>query len=114
MMGTPRASCNSRQGVATAPSVPEQRQRFRVIHRFHPLYEQEFELVQYRRSWGTASLDYQDKVGKHGCIPLEWTDARSVDVFLEMSCGRSYFRVVELLHLVELVESLRTCKGDYV
>jgi len=101
------------QGVTTAPSVPEQRRRFRIIHRFHPLYDQEFELVQYRRSWGTAYLDYQDKAGKHGSIPLEWTDAECADAFLEVSCNRSYFRVEELLRLVELVESLRGCKEDY-
>ena len=39
-------------------------------------------------------------------VPLEWTDAYGLDPFVEQSGGRSYFRVAELLRLVELVADL--------
>ncbi len=70
----------------------------------------EFELLQYRRNWGTTYLDYQDAAGKHRAIPIEWRDAQGGDVFIEVSNGRSYFRVAELTRLVELVEALRGVK----
>ena len=43
-------------------------------------------------------------------VPLEWTDVDGVDPFVELSSGRSYFRVMELLRLVDLIADLNRAK----
>lgn len=80
------------------------KRRFTVTHLFHPLYQRQFELLSYRKSWGRQFIDFQDKNGKTGAIPLAWTDADQADPFLTISQGRSVFRVAELLRLVELID----------
>ena len=85
------------------------RRTFKVTHPFHPLYRQEFELIGYRRSFGGAFVDYRKKGDEIGSIALEWTDAEEADPFKELSAGRAYFRVAELVRLEVLIAGL---KGD--
>ena len=80
------------------------RRHFTVKHPFHPLYQSQFELLSYRKSWGRQFIDFQYDNGKTGAIPLAWTDADQADPFLTISQGRSVFRVSELLQLVELID----------
>ena len=80
------------------------KRRFTVTHPFHPLYQGQFELLCYRKSWGRQYIDFQHDNGKMDAIPLTWTDADQADPFLTISQGRSMFRVVELLRLVELID----------
>ncbi|MCP4875121.1 MAG: hypothetical protein GY896_06550 [Gammaproteobacteria bacterium] len=61
-------------------------------------------MLSYRKSWGRQFIDFHDDDGRTGAIPLAWTDADQADPFLTMSQGRSVFRVVELLRLVELID----------
>jgi len=82
------------------------RSKFKVIHPFHPLYQREFELLSYRKSFGGAYVDYRGDDDDVGSIPLEWTNADGICPFVEMSKGRSVFRVEELLRLVMLVDSV--------
>jgi len=77
---------------------------FTVSHPFHPLYQRQFELLSYRKSWGRQFIDFQYDNCKTGAIPLAWTDAGQADPFLTISQGRSVFRVPELLQLVELID----------
>jgi len=50
-------------------------------------------------------VDCRDGAGELVTIPLQWTDATGFfDPFLEASGGRSYFRVSELMELVELIK----------
>lgn len=72
------------QGIPTAPYVHSLKQQFKVIHPFHPLYEQEFSLLHYRRAWGRTYVDYLDAQGKTGAIPLEWIDAVPLDPFVSI------------------------------
>ena len=79
---------------------------FKVIHPFHPLYQKEFELVNYSKSFGRPFIEYYNESGEVDCIPLLWTDAKGVDPFLEISGGRSYFRLEDLLRLIDLITDL--------
>ncbi len=80
------------------------RRCFTITHPFHPLYQRQFELLSYRKSWGRQFIDFQYDNGKTGAIPLAWTDADQADPFLTISQGRSVFRVPELLQLAELID----------
>ena len=88
------------------------KRRFTVTHPFHPLYERQFELLSYRKSWGRQFIDFQYDNGKTGAIPLAWTDAGPADPFLTISQGRSVFRVLELLQLVELIDLVPHSNDD--
>ena len=79
---------------------------FQVIHPFHPHYGKKFELVNYRNSWKNKYLEYIDKDGISCCIPLYCTDAADIDPFVEISNGRSFFHVRDLLRLCDLVQDL--------
>jgi hypothetical protein len=90
------------EGV-TAPYVNHLKRRFTITHPFHPLYQSQFEMLSYRKSWGRQFIDFQYDDERTGAIPLAWTDADRADPFLTISQGRSVFRVVELLRLVEMI-----------
>ena len=85
---------------------------FTITHPFQPLYQRQFELLSYRKSWGRQFIDFQYENGETGAIPLAWTDADRADPFLTISQGRSVFRVLELLQLVELVDSATRSDAD--
>ena len=83
------------------------KRRITITHPFHPRHPEEFELVSYRRSWGREYVDCRDVDGELVTIPLQWTDATGVmDPFLEVSRGRAYFRVAELVELVKLIKGM--------
>ena len=92
-----------------APFVNQLKQRVTVTHPFHPKCGQELELVGYRRSWGRECVDCYDAAQHLVTVPLQWTDATGVeDPFLAVSAGRSYFRVEDLVGLVELIKGLES------
>jgi hypothetical protein len=80
--------------------------RFRFTHPFHPLRGRDFERVDHRSSWGDDWLYFYDDEGRLRSVRAGWTDAGGADPFVEVSAGRSLFRVVDLLRLVELVEEM--------
>ena len=88
------------------------KRHFTVTHPFHPLYQRQFELLSYRKSWGRQFIDFQYDNGNTGAIPLAWTDANQADPFLTISRGRSVFRVAELLRLVELIDLAMHADAD--
>ena len=77
--------------------------RFRVIHPYHPLFQQEFELVSYRQDWGQDRVWFQDKLGRLHSLPTSWTDAGAVDPFVALAAGRSLFRVTDLIELARQI-----------
>ncbi|MBF0245466.1 MAG: hypothetical protein HQL31_09380 [Planctomycetes bacterium] len=81
--------------------------RFRITHPFHPLKGKEYELGEYRRCWLKETVDGFDEHGSFISVPLGWTDAEEGDPFVEMSGGRSFFRVNDLLRLADLTKELR-------
>jgi hypothetical protein len=99
------------EGV-TAPYVNHLKRRFTITHPFHPLYQSQFEMLSYRKSWGRQFIDFQYDDGRTAAIPLAWTDADRADPFLTISQGRSVFRVVELLRLVEMIELAAHADAD--
>ena len=96
----------------TAPHVNQLKRHFAVTHPFHPLYQRQFVLLSYRKSWGREFIDFPYDNGKTGAIPLAWTDADQADPFLAISQGRSVFRVPELLQLVELIDLMVQSDDD--
>jgi hypothetical protein len=92
--------------------VNQLKRRFTITHPFHPLYQRQFELLSYRKSWGRQFIDFQYDNGETGAIPLAWTDADQADLFLTIAQGRSVYRVVELLRLVELIDLAMRADAD--
>src|SRR5262245_57287105 len=86
-----------------APLRDNQRQTFRIIHPFHPLAGQEFELVTYRHNWGEERVYFQSSGGEVCAVPASWTDLITQDPFIVIAAGRSLFRVEDLLRLAELI-----------
>jgi len=44
-------------------------------------------------------------------MPSAWTSVGEMDPFVALSAGRTYFRVTDLLQLVDLVERLSEAAG---
>lgn len=75
-----------------------------MTHPFHPLCGGEYEIVSSRHCWGEERIYFHDEVRQLRLLPASWTDAGPTDPFVVIAAGRSHFRVVDLLRLVELVE----------
>jgi hypothetical protein len=98
--------------LSTTQSKEREKQFFRVTHPFHPLYDCEFELIEYHQAWGEDRVYFLDSSGQLQRLPGSWTDVVGEDPFVAVAQGRSPLRVKELLKLVDLVEQLRL--GDDV
>ncbi len=79
---------------------------FSVSHPFHPLYRQEFEVLDLRTAWGEERVYFHDAAGKLQRLPLQWTSLAPVDPFVAINAGRSHLRIQELLQLVQVVQRL--------
>lgn len=59
---------------------------------------------------------FEDEGGRLCSLPTAWTSVASPDPFVTVSAGRSFFRIQDLLALVELIRRLAVpagrCKGD--
>jgi len=75
-----------------------------VTHPFHPLRGSEFDLVVYRHNWGEDRAYYHDVDGRLRSIPASWTSLVGSDPVVELGLGRSPFRAVDLIELLELLE----------
>jgi hypothetical protein len=80
---------------------------FRIIHPFHPGHGRQFAIVTIRHNWGEEILYYRNQEGKLIPVPARWTDRVPPDPVVDISAGRSPFRLEDLLELVRLVEALR-------
>jgi hypothetical protein len=88
--------------------VAELKRRVRITHPFHPRFGEEFELLDYRGSFGHERVECVDGQDRLITVPLGWTDACGVDPFVAISAGRSFLRAEDLLWLVDLLEGLRS------
>src|SRR5437867_1855401 len=52
---------------STAPAKHSAKQRFQITHPYHPLFQQEFELVQYRRNWGEEKKTPMSRIPSAMC-----------------------------------------------
>ena len=105
-MGRNVFSCRKKQRLPNAPYVSTLKKTFKVIHPFHPDYGKEFDLVNYRNSWKNKYVEYIGSDGILCSISLYWTDAAGIDPFIEISKGRSFFHIRNLLRLCELASDL--------
>jgi len=99
--------CKRKKGRRTAPFVDSLPNKIRITHPFHPLFNQQFELVSYRRSWRKQTIDCLDLNGQLINVPLGWTDAAAEDPFVVIGAGRSCFRVEDLIRLKALIDELK-------
>jgi hypothetical protein len=99
------------QRPSTAPDSCDRPRLFRVTHVFHPLYGREFTLVERRSAWGEERVYFYDDYGDLRRLPAAWTSAASPDAFVEISAGRSHFRIEDLLHLTVLIARLREVRA---
>jgi hypothetical protein len=79
-----------------------------VTHPFHPWRGQRFELLSYRKNWREERVYFKDTAGRLRSLPAAWTTFMTPEPFVVASGGRSLFRVVDLLTLVELLRRLES------
>lgn len=83
-----------------------------MTHSYHPLYQQELELVSYRQNWGEDRVWFQGGDGRLRSLPRSWTDAGGVDPFVAVAAGRSQFRVADLLELAKQIEAWKSERAE--
>jgi hypothetical protein len=86
----------------------------RVTHPFHPWSGREFVFVAVRQTWAEDRVFFLDEDGRQYSLPVGWTDAAGLDVFVTVAAGRCPFRVADLLALARLVEVCSPSPGDDV
>ncbi len=99
-------TCTGRRAHRTAPFVDDLKHRVRITHPFHPRFGEEFELLEYRWSFGGERVEGKDGKGGIVTIPLFWTDAYAEDPFVVLSAGRSFLRPRDLLMLSDLLREI--------
>ncbi len=109
--------------MSNAVDGKDAKQLFRVTHPFHPLCGREFVLVELGKVWGEERVYFHDDHGSLRRLPASWTSICAEDPFVVVSAGRAFFRVADLLRLVELVTNVEgsdrsekdgECKGKDV
>ncbi|RLB80921.1 MAG: hypothetical protein DRH17_10670 [Deltaproteobacteria bacterium] len=80
-----------------------------ITHPFHPLYNQQFDLVTYRHNWGENRVYFHDHEGHLASVPASWTSIIPEDPFVKIAAGRSFFHIDDLIDLCNLIEDI---KGD--
>ena len=68
----------------------------------------EFDLLDFRQSWGEDWLYFRDDTGRLTSVRARWTDAGEPDPFQQIAAGRCAFRAADLLRLVDLMREMNT------
>lgn len=63
--------------------------------------------MSYRHNWGEDRVYYIDGEGRVRTIPACWTSVASIDPFVAIAAGRSFFRYEDLVKLVDLLERMQ-------
>ncbi len=79
---------------------------FTVTHCFHPLYQQQFRLVEHRQNWGEDRVIYLTEAGELKSLPASWTSVLPEDPYITFSKWSAFFHVNYLLELTTLIEHL--------
>ncbi len=77
-----------------------------MIHPFHPLYGQQFEILSYRHSWGEYRVSFYQTHDHVRILPAAWTSLASPDPSVVLAAGRAAFRVADLLELSHFIQRL--------
>ena len=59
-----------------------------------------------RQTWGEDRVFFFGDDGTQKSLPRAWTDAGDVDVFVALAAGRCPLRIVDLLILAEIIDSV--------
>jgi hypothetical protein len=81
-----------------------------VTHPFHPLAGQEFDLLVRKSNWAEDRVFYLGDEDQLISLPAAWTDVDPPDPFDVAAAGGCPFRVVDLLALGRLIESIRPAR----
>ncbi|MGH3731917.1 MAG: DUF5372 family protein [Acidimicrobiales bacterium] len=79
-----------------------------MVHPFHPLTGQRFDLVGFAHTWGEHRVFYR-KPGDQRVfsIPSGWTDVEGIDPVVVLAQSRSPFRAADLVALARLLDEMR-------
>lgn len=100
---------SEKRRLSTADGCAKHRQRFRVVHPFHPLFGREFDQLGSREGLPEDRLYLEDRDGRAASIPRHFTDLGPLDPIVVMGRGQCLFRVVDLLELCALIEANTSC-----
>ena len=76
---------------------------FTVTHPFHPLYGQQFEILNYRHNWGEYRVSFYETADHVRILPAAWTSLAPPDPSVVLAGGRAAFRVADLQQLSSLI-----------
>ena len=78
-----------------------------MVHPYHPLCGQAFELAAENREFGQDRVFYRAPDGRMRYLPRRWTNLTAPDPFVIAAAGRAYFRLEDLVRVAELIKELR-------
>ncbi len=78
-----------------------------MTHPFHPLYGQQFEILNYRHNWGEYRVTFYETPDQVRTLPAAWTSIVPPDPAVVIACGRAAFRVTDLLRLSHLLRRIQ-------
>lgn len=78
-----------------------------MIHPYHPLCGQTFELATQNKEFGEDRVFYRNADGRLRYLPAGWTSLAAPDPFVIAAEGRAYFRLEDLIRLAEQMRELR-------
>ena len=94
---------NRSSTTANRNNLPQQ---FSVTHPFHPLYQQEYKLIDRRLNWGVDRVYYHDALGDLKSILTRYTSIKAEDPFVFIAHGQAYFRTKDLLELIGYIHKM--------
>jgi len=78
--------------------------KVRITHPFHPKSGQVFVARFAHKGWKGERVWIENPDGSVTSIPLAWTDLQAPDPYFYVGCGRSPFRIEDLLELADLLK----------
>jgi hypothetical protein len=87
---------------------------FTVTHPFHPLYNQQFEILNYRHNWGEYRVTFYEAPEHVRTLPANWTSIVPPDPSVVLAAGRAAFRVADLLQLSQLIGRIEEGRKEKV
>lgn len=79
---------------------------FTVTHPFHPLYGQQFEILNYRHNWGEYRVTFYETPDHVRTLPATWTSLVPSDPSVVLAAGRAAFQMKDLLALTHLLQRI--------
>jgi Family of unknown function (DUF5372) len=77
-----------------------------VTHPFHPLYGQQFEILNYRHNWGEYRVSFYQTPDQVRTLPAAWTNLVPPNPGVVLAAGRTPFQVTDLLALTQLIQRI--------